>query len=145
MIPKSLLISVATGVAAAAALGIYFMGLVSQDIEYVQGSAISVFVEKHDYKLGENIPITIINSGTSQITFSKDLPSLRIRALDGTVFFSTNFDGLKLEPNEKYVFEWPQLKNDSSKIIEGRYVVDSFGYDVNKQKTSDSIIINIVR
>jgi hypothetical protein len=144
MIPKSLLFSVGMGVIAAAVLGIYFAKLGSQDLEFVQGPAISVFVEKQDYKLGEKISIGIINSGTTEITFSSELPSLRIRALDGTVFFSTHFDGLKIAPNQKHIFEWEQLKNDSSKIIEGRYVIDSFAYS-EKQKISDSVTVNILR
>jgi hypothetical protein len=145
MIPKSLLIAVAMGVTAAAALGIYFERLASQEPEYVQGSAISVFVEKHDYKLGESIPIGIINSGTTEIVFPNDLPSLQVRALDGTVFFSTNFNSLKLKPNEKHIFEWAQLKNDGSKIIEGRYVIDSFAYDADNHKVRDSITVNIFK
>jgi hypothetical protein len=144
MIPKSLIIAVAMGVAAAAALGIYFERLNSQNLEFVQGSAISVFVEKKDFKLGENIKIGIINSGTTEVIFSES-PSLRIRALDGTVFFSTSFDGQKLEPHQKYTFEWNQLKNDNSRIIEGRYVIDSFAYDPDNQKISTSVTVNILK
>jgi hypothetical protein len=145
MIPKSLVIAVVLGVSAAAALGIYFVKLGSQDLEFVQGPAVSILVEKQDYKLGEKITIGIINTGTTEITFSDELPSLRIRALDGTVFFSTSFDGLHLTPNQKHVFEWEQLKNDSSKIIEGRYVIDSFAYNPDKQKISDSVTVNILK
>jgi hypothetical protein len=145
MIPKSLLLSVGMGVVAAAALGIYFAKLGSQDLEFAQGPAISVFVEKQNYKLGEKISIGIINSGTTKVTFSSELPSLRIRALDGTVFFSTSFNGLQLTPNQRHVFEWEQLKNDNSKVIEGRYVIDSFAYDADNQKISDSVTVNIVK
>lgn len=145
MIPKSLLLALIAGVSGAGILGVYFESLNPQDIEYVQGSAISLLVEKRDFKMGETIPISIINSGTSQIVFSSDLPSLRIRALDGTVFFSANFDGVKLDPNEKYIYDWTQQKNDSSKISEGRYVVDSFGHDAEHREIADSVIINIIK
>ncbi|MEW6043352.1 MAG: hypothetical protein AB1608_03735 [Thermoproteota archaeon] len=143
MIPKSLAISVATGVIAAAAMGVYLQGLTSQGVVFVQGPSISVYAEKESYKLGETIQIQLINSGTSEILFVKDLPGLRIRALDGTIFFSTSFEGLKLAPKQKHVFEWGQQKNDDSKVIEGRYVVESFAYADNK-KLSDSFTLDIL-
>ncbi|MFN3654519.1 MAG: hypothetical protein ACK4TO_04230 [Candidatus Nitrosotenuis sp.] len=143
MIPKSLVISVATGVVAAAAMGVYLQGLTSQKVVYVQGPSISVYAEKQYYKLGETIQIQIINSGTSEISFTKDLPGLRIRALDGTVFFSTTFEDLNLAPKQKHVVEWAQQKNDDSKVIEGRYVVESFAYSADSKKVSDSFTLDI--
>ncbi|MEM3064783.1 MAG: hypothetical protein QW177_05360 [Candidatus Nitrosotenuis sp.] len=144
MIPKSLVVFVAAGIVAAAALGVYLQGLASKDIVYVQGPSISVRAEKQYYKLGETIQIQIINTGTSEISFAGDLPGLRIRALDGTIFFSTNFDNLKLAPKQKHVIEWAQQKNDNSKVIEGRYVVESFAY-VDGKKVSDSFTLDIFR
>lgn len=145
MIPKGLAIAVLTGVAASVTIGMYLQSMSSQGIEFVQGPSVSIHVDKNDYKIGENILIQIINSGTSELTFSDDMPSLQIRALDGTVFFSTSFDGLKLAPKQKHAFEWNQQKNDSSKIIEGRYVIDSFAYEQNDQKISDSITLNLLK
>jgi hypothetical protein len=143
MIPKSLVISVVTGVVAAAAMGVYLQGLASQSVVFVQGPSISVYAERQYYNLGEPIQIQIINSGTSEISFAEDLPALRIRALDGTMFFSTSFEGLKLAPKQKHIFEWVQQKNDGSKVIEGRYVVESFAYADNK-KLSDSFTLDIL-
>ena len=145
MIPKGLLIAVVTGVAAAAVTGTYLQNLTQQNVVFVQGPSISVHIEKQDYELGQDIPIQIINSGTTELIFSNDLPSVRIRALDGTVFFSTSFGGVKLLPEQEYVFEWKQQKNDSTKVIEGRYVVDSFAYDQTDRKVSDSAILTILR
>jgi hypothetical protein len=143
MIPKSLIIAVVTGITASAIMGFYLQSLSSQGIVFVQGPSISVHTEKQDYKLGEKILIQIVNSGTSDIVFS-DL-GLRIRALDGTVFFSTALDGLRLAPKQQHVFEWDQQKNDNSKIIEGRYIVDLTAYDQNNQKLSDNITLNVLR
>lgn len=143
MIPKSLLIAIIIGTVAAVALGIYLEKIRSHDLEFVEGASISILVEKQDYELGESVAINIINSGTTEITFL-DQPSLQVRALDGTVFFSTSFNGLKLSPNQKHVYEWLQQKNDNSKIIEGRYVIDAFAY-VDNQKISDSTTVNILR
>ncbi|MFY9299819.1 MAG: hypothetical protein WAO91_01340 [Candidatus Nitrosotenuis sp.] len=145
MIPKGLLIAVATGVAAGAIAGVYLQNLNSQNIVSVDGSSISIHVEKQDYELGQTVAIQIINSGTTKLRFSDEIPSIRVRALDGTVFFSTSFDGVKLLPGQKYSFEWNQQKNDNSKIIEGRYVVESFAYDQNNQKVSDSTTLNVLR
>ena len=145
MIPKGLLIAVVTGVAAAAITGIYLQNLTQQNIVFVQGPSISVHVEEPAYEIGQSIPIQIINSGTSDLRFSSDFPSLRIRALDGTVFFSTSFDGMSLAPKQQHVFEWNQQKNDNSKIIEGRYVVDSFAYDKTNQKIGDSTTLTILK
>jgi hypothetical protein len=145
MIPKGLLIAVATGVAAGAITGVYLQNLNSQNIVSVDGSSISIHIEKQDHELGQPVAIQIINSGTTELRFSDELPSIRIRALDGTVFFSTSFDGVKLLPGQKHLFEWNQQKNDNSKIIEGRYVVESFAYDQNNQKVSDSITLNVLR
>ncbi|MEM4378277.1 MAG: hypothetical protein QXX85_04750 [Candidatus Nitrosotenuis sp.] len=144
MIPKSLVISVASGVVAAAAMGMYLQGLTSQGVIYVQGPSISVYAEKQYYNLGETIQIQIINSGTSEISFAEDLPGLRIRALDGTVFFSITFEDLKLEPKQKHVVEWAQQKNDNSKVIGGRYVVESFAYGADGKKVSDSFTLDIL-
>jgi hypothetical protein len=143
MIPKSLVIAVATGIAASAILGVYLQGLNPSGVIFVQGPSVSVHTEKQDYKLGEKITIQIINSGTSEIHFS-DL-GLQIRALDGTIFFSASLDGLKLQPKQQHVFEWAQQKNDDSKIIEGRYIVDLIAYDQDNQKLSDSATVNVLR
>ena len=144
MFPKSLVIAVLSGVIASAALGSFFITLTlqQQELEFVDGPSVSILVDKNDYKLGEKIVITIVNTGTSTISLSGDLPSLKIRALDGTVFFSTSFDGLTLEPRAQHVFEWNQLKNDNSQILEGRYVIDSFAYGEDGQ-LSDSATVNV--
>lgn len=145
MIPKGLLIAVVTGVAAGAIAGVYLQNLNPQNIVSVDGSSISIHVEKQNYELGQPVAIQITNSGTTELRFSDELPSIRVRALDGTVFFSFSFDGVKLLPGQKYSFEWNQQKNDNSKIIEGRYVVESFAYDQNNQKISDSTTLNVLR
>lgn len=146
MIPKGLLIAVVVGVSASLALGVYLEKTYNgQGLEFTEGSAISLIPDKYDYKLGEKITIQIVNSGTSEIVLSNDLASFRVRALDGTEFFSASFDGIKLAPKEKYAFEWNQLKNDNSHILEGRYVLESFAYGAEKQKLHDSTTINIFK
>lgn len=141
MIPKSLIISVSIGVGAAAVLGLYLSGLNSPQIAFVEGPSISIYSDKQDYKIGEPIQIQIINTGTSELAN----PSLQVRALDGTVFFSTSFEGVKLGPKQKYYFEWNQQKNDNSKIIQGRYVAESFAHDQNNNLVKDSFTFNVLQ
>lgn len=146
MIPKGLLVAIIVGVSASLALGLYFEKTYNkQGLEFTDGSAISILTDKYDYDLNEKIIVQIINSGTSEVSFQNDLASFRVRALDGTEFFSTSFDGTKLAPKEKYTFEWNQQKNDNSHILEGRYVLESFAYDGGKHKIHDSTTINIFK
>lgn len=144
MFPKSLVIAVLSGVVASASLGTFLitLNMQQQDLEFVDGPSASILVDKNDYNLGEKIIITVVNTGTSKVSFQGEMPSLRIRALDGTVFFSTSFGSLTLEPGQQHVFEWNQLKNDSSQILEGRYVIDSFAYGDGEQ-LSDSATVNV--
>ncbi|WP_268541714.1 hypothetical protein [Candidatus Nitrosotenuis cloacae] len=144
MFPKSLVIAVLSGIVASASLGTFFitLNMQQQELEFVDGPSVSILADKIDYKLGEKVVITVVNTGTSKISFQAEMPSLRIRALDGTVFFSTSFGGLALEPGQQHVFEWNQLKNDNSQILEGRYVIDSFAYGDGEQ-LGDSATVNV--
>lgn len=147
MLPKSLVIAVISGVAASGALGAYFLNLEAQqyELKFVEGPAISVLVEKRDHKLGQNVTIQIINSGTEMVTFLKDVPSLHIRALDGTVFYSAVIDSKGLEPGRDLLFEWNQQKNDGSKVLEGRYVVAVTAHGPDGQKLDDRLTINVLK
>ena len=145
MIPKSLTISVITGVVAAGLMGMYLQQLSSQNVVYVQGSSISGFAEKTRYSVGQSIQIQMVNSGTTKIGFSDTSPGIIIRALDGTTFFSTVLSGLQLEPTQKHAFEWNQQKNDNSKILEGRYVVEIIAFDESGKQITDSFTLDILK
>ena len=144
MIPKSLAICVVTGVIAAATLGVYLQQLNSSHVVFVQGPSVSGFVEKPSYTLGQAIPIQIVNSGTTKIGFS-DSPAIIIRALDGTTFFTKTLSGMTLDPAQKHVFEWNQQKNDSSQILQGRYVVEIIAHDESGKRVSDSFTLDLLK
>jgi hypothetical protein len=144
MIPKSLAICVVTGVVASALMGIYLQHLNSQSIIFVQGSSISGYAEKNSYSLGEPVLISIVNSGNTKLGFANDSPAIIIRALDGTIFFSTTMLG-SVEPTQKLTFEWNQQKNDNSKILEGRYVVEIITHDEYGKQITDSFTLDILR
>ncbi|MFM7862152.1 MAG: hypothetical protein ACKOCQ_02140 [Candidatus Nitrosotenuis sp.] len=145
MIPKSLAVSVITGVIAAGLMGMYLQQQNSQNVVYVQGSSVSGYAEKTHYTIGQTIQIQIVNSGTTKIGFSDDSPGIVVRALDGTTFFSTSLTGLQLDPAQKHVFEWNQQKNDSSKILEGRYVVEIIAFDGSGKQITDSFTLDILK
>ncbi|MGQ0605482.1 MAG: hypothetical protein ACT4OD_00800 [Candidatus Nitrosotenuis sp.] len=146
MIPKGLLIATIVGVSSSLILGIYLEKTYhTQEIPFTDGSSISILTDKRDYTLDDIITIQIINSGTTNISFSSDIPGFRVRALDGTEFNSASFDGVKLAPKEKHIIQWNQLKKDDSHILEGRYILESFAYDEKNQKIHDSISINIFK
>ncbi|CAE6484732.1 MAG: hypothetical protein QXY22_04765 [Candidatus Nitrosotenuis sp.] len=147
MLPKGLVIAVVSGVLASGVLGAYFIKIASEqyELEFVEGPSVSVMVEKPDYKLGETVRITIINSGTEKIEIAKDLPTIQIRALDGTVFYSEYLSPLILEQKQERFFDWNQRKSDGSQVLEGRYVVDVLVYGEDKQKLTDRLTINILK
>jgi hypothetical protein len=133
------------GVSAGLALGIYLEKTYNNTtIRFVEGPSLTITTEKSDYALDEPIKIDIINTGNIDTVFSSAEPSLRVRALDGTEFFSTYSDGTTLAPKEKITLTWNQQKNDNSNILEGRYVIESFAFDRNT-KIGDSITVNILR
>ncbi|MFM7795930.1 MAG: hypothetical protein ACKO7N_04130 [Candidatus Nitrosotenuis sp.] len=145
MIPKSLVICVVTGVAAAAIMGIYLQQQNSKNIAFINGASITGYVEKNTYKIGQTIPIYLVNSGTTKIEFASNSPGIFIRALDGTIFFTQTLSGLNLEPEQKHVFEWEQQKNDDSKILEGRYVVEIIAFDESGKKVDDSFTLDLLK
>jgi hypothetical protein len=145
MIPKGLFIAVVVGVSAGLALGVYLEKTYNGNaIQFVEGPSLSIMTEKSDYALAEPVKVEIINTGTIDVVFSSAEPSLRVRALDGTEFFSTYSDGAKLAPKEKLTITWSQQKNDDSNVLEGRYVIESFAFD-RQTKIGDSITVNILR
>jgi hypothetical protein len=145
MIPKGLFIAVVVGVSAGLALGLYLEKTHNDNtIQFVEGPSLTIITEKSNYALAEPVKIEIINTGTVDAIFSSAEPSLRVRALDGTEFYSTYSDGAKLAPQEKLTITWNQQKNDNSNVLEGRYVIESFAFDRNT-KIGDSVTVNILR
>ncbi|MBM3903960.1 MAG: hypothetical protein FJ357_02305 [Thaumarchaeota archaeon] len=145
MIPKGLLIAILIGLSAGLALGLYLEKTYNgQAIKFVDGPSITIATEKSDYALGEPIKIEIINTGTVDVFFANSDPSLRVRALDGTEFYSISSDGAILAPKEKFAITWSQQKNDDSKVLEGRYVIESTAHNSNA-KVHDSVTIDILR
>ena len=146
MVPRGLVIALILGVVAGGAFGLFFVKIDDNtQLEFVEGPSLSIVTEKTDFDLGEKITITIINSGTNQLTFSDASYGLQIRGLDGRVLYSPTVDQVisLLEPKEDKTFVWSQMKNDGDKALAGTYKITTSALDVAGQTIKKSITINI--
>ena len=146
MLAKSLVIFIGVGVLAGFVFGFYLLDMKNTNqLVFVDGSSISIVTEKSDFKKGEEIKITIINSGTTPLTFSDTSYGLKISGLFGIMMYSPPASQVitTLKPNEKIVFVWDQMKYDNLPVLEGLYKISSNGIDSMGNKVEKSITINI--
>ena len=146
MLAKSLVIFIGVGVLAGFALGFYLHDMKNTNqLVFVDGSSISIVTEKSDFKKGEKIKITIINSGTTPLTFSDTSYGLKITGLFGILMYSPPASQVvtTLKPSEEIEFIWDQMKNDNAPVLEGLYKISSEGIDSMENKVEKSITINI--
>ncbi|MEK6864850.1 MAG: hypothetical protein AABX06_00050 [Thermoproteota archaeon] len=146
MLAKSLVIFIGVGVLSGFTFGFYLLDIKNTNqLVFVDGSSISIVTEKSDFKKGEEIKITIINSGTMPLTFSDTSYGLKISGLFGIMMYSppTSQVITTLKPREEIVFVWDQMKNDNIPVLEGLYKISSDGIDSMGNKVEKSITINI--
>lgn len=146
MLAKSLVIFIGVGVLAGFVFGFYLLDMKNTNqLVFVDGSSISIVTEKSDFKKGEEIKITVINSGTTPLTFSDTSYGLKINGLFGIMMYSppTSQVITTLKPNEEIVFVWDQMKYDNLPVLEGLYKISSNGIDSMGNKVEKSITINI--
>ncbi|HEY4679892.1 MAG TPA: hypothetical protein VIH04_01335 [Nitrosarchaeum sp.] len=146
MLAKSLVIFIGVGVFAGFTFGFYLLDMKNTNqLVFVDGSSISIVTEKSDFKKGEEIRITIVNSGTNPLTFSDTSYGLKISGLFGIMMYSPTASQVitTLEPRGKIVFVWDQMKNDNVPVLEGLYKISSDGIDSMGNKVEKSITINI--
>ncbi|MCH8323967.1 MAG: hypothetical protein IH813_02555 [Thaumarchaeota archaeon] len=148
MIPRGLVLGIIVGVAAGAILGIFFVDLKNpNELNFVEGTSLTILTEKTDFEKGEKIQIKIINSGTVPISFSDASYGLIIRGLDGTILYSPISAQVIsiLEPKEEKIFEWDQIKNDGDLVLHGTYKITSSGLTIGEKTVKKSITINIFK
>jgi hypothetical protein len=134
------------GVLAGFVFGFYLHDLKNTNqLVFVDGSSISIVTEKSDFKKGEEIKITVVNSGTTPLIFSDTSYGLKISGLFGIMMYSppTSQVITTLKPREEIVFTWDQIKNDNTSVLEGLYKISSDGIDSMGNKVEKSITINI--
>jgi hypothetical protein len=146
LLAKSLVIFISVGILAGFSFGFYLLEIKSTNqLVYVDGSALSLVTEKSDFKRGEEIKITLINSGTNPIIFSDTTHGLKISGLFGIVKYSPPVSPVTstLNPGEKIEFVWDQIKNDGFPVREGLYKISVDGIDSFGIKVEKSITVNI--
>lgn len=149
MVPRGLVIGITVGVIAATIFGALALTISSQrqQLVFVEGPSLSIITEKMDFSLGENIQITIINTGSKPLTFSDASYGLQVVGLDGRILYSPIAAQVVsiLEPKEERTFVWDQIKNDGGQVIEGRYkIVSTANYDEGKT-IKKSVTVNILK
>ena len=148
MVPRGLILALLIGLVAGPVFGIIlYQTDTHEQLVFVDGSSISILTEKIDFDLGEEISIKIINSGTTDLTFSDTSYGLEIKQLDGIVVFRPLSSQVisTLNSHDEIEFSWDQLKNNGEQILEGSYKITSVGFDDNKNIIKKSIIINILK
>jgi gas vesicle protein len=146
LLPKGAFIGFGIGVIVSAITGFLLLNADNQSnvLVYVDGPSISILTEKTNFKIGEEVVIKVVNSGTVPLTFSDSSYGLKIIGLDGILLYSPQSTQLNstLQPKEEKMFEWNQKKSDGDQIIEGRYkiVADTIQ---NGKKIGKSLTINI--
>ncbi|HXV39263.1 MAG TPA: hypothetical protein VD699_06820 [Nitrosopumilaceae archaeon] len=149
MIPKGALIGLCFGIIIAAIFGIFLSSMTDQApaLVYVDGPSLSIIAEKINYKIGEDITIKIVNSGTTPLTFSDSSYGLRVIGLDGRILYSPQSKQVIsiLQPKEEKMFVWDQTKSDGEKVIDGRYKIVSKTMQNNGKMLEKSITINIFK
>ena len=149
MFPKGALIGLCSGIVAGIVIGFYLANIANQapSLVYVDGPSLSIITEKTNFKLGEDIVIRIVNSGTAPLTFSDSSYGLRIIGLDGSLFYSpVSVQVISvLEPREEKTFVWDQTKSDGEKINQGRYKIVSSTIKSEEKALEKSLVINILK
>ncbi len=148
MFPKGLILAVSIGVIAGPVFGILFFDIGTQDqLVYVDGTSLSIVTEKINFKLGEEIIIKIINSGTNELKFSDTSYGLVIKQLDSIPVYipSSTQEISKLQSHEEIIFSWNQLKNDNSSILEGTYKITVKANTIDNKIIEKIVTINIFK
>jgi len=148
LIPRGLILGIIVGVTAGAILGVFFVDLKNpNELNFVDGTSLTILTEKTDFEKGEIIQIRIINSGTVPISFSDASYGLIIRGLDGTIlYYPISAQVIStLEPKEEKIFEWDQIKNDGDLVLHGTYKITSSGLTIGEKTVKKSITINIFK
>jgi len=145
MFPRGLILAVVVGITAGALVGLFLVTQKNgEQLEFVEGSSLSIVTDKIDFDQAEEIKIRIINSGTRSLTFSDTSYGLQITGLDGRILYTPIAAQVisTLEPKQEIIFVWNQFKNDGDLASAGTYKITSSGTD-EAVTVKKSITINI--
>ena len=148
MLPKGLILALSLGIIAGPIFGFILFDIgMEEQLVYADGTSLSIVTEKINFKLGEEVVIKIINSGTDELKFSDTSYGLVIKQLDSIPIYipiSTQ-EISKLESHEEVIFTWNQLKNDSNPILEGTYKITVKANTIDDKIIEKIITINIFK
>jgi len=146
LLAKSLIVFVGIGIIAGFVFGIYLIDFKNtSQLVFVEGSSVSIVTEKFDFKQDELIQIKIVNSGTTELTFSDSSYGLKITGLSGILMYSpiSNSVMSTLDPGDDIIFSWDQIKNDGDAVLEGVYKISVKGMDVEGNNVEKSTTVTI--
>ena len=147
-LPRGLMIALCVGMMSGLILGLVAYSQNSHEqLVFEDGPSISILTEKIDFKLGEQISIKIVNSGTVPLTFSDASYGLKVTGMDGVLYYVPVAAQVvtKLEPKEVVTFVWDQKRLDNSDSLQGRYKIVVEGFDPENNKVKKSIAINVLK
>ena len=146
LLAKSLVIFIGIGLISGLAFGVYLLDIKNTNqLVFVEGLSISVVTEKIDFKIGEEIKIQIVNSGTIPMFFSDASYGIRITTLSGGLLYSPVSVQMisQLEPGDEIEFSWDQIKNDGDAVLEGLYKISAKAVDKQGNQVKKSTTITI--
>jgi hypothetical protein len=146
LLAKSLVIFICVGLISGLAFGVYLLDVKNtSQLVFVEGPSISVVTEKIDFKVGEEIKIRIVNSGTIPMIFSDASYGLRITTLSGILIYSPISAQVisELESGDEIELSWNQIKNNGDSALEGLYKISTKAVDLQGNQIEKSIPITI--
>ena len=148
MLPKGLILALSLGIIAGPIFGVILFDIgMEEQLVYADGTSLSIVTEKINFKLGEEVVIKIINSGTDELRFSDTSYGLVIKQLDSIPVYTpiSPQEISKLQSHEEIIFTWNQLKNDNSPILEGTYKITVKANTIDDKIIEKIITINIFK
>jgi hypothetical protein len=146
LLSKSLILFICVGLISGLAFGVYLLDVKNtSQLVFVEGPSISVVTEKIDFKIGEEIKIRIVNSGTIPMIFSDASYGLRITTLSGILIYSPISAQVisELESGDEIELSWNQIKNDGDSALEGLYKISTKAVDSQGNQIEKSSAITI--
>jgi len=146
LLSKSLILFICVGLISGLAFGVYLLDVKNtSQLVFVEGPSISVVTEKIDFKIGEEIKIRIVNSGTIHMIFSDASYGLRITGLSGILMYSPVSAQVisELEPGDEIEISWNQIKNDGDSALVGLYKISAKAIDPQGNQVEKSTTITI--
>ena len=148
LIPKGALIGFGLGIIISAISGFLLISMTdsSHVLDYVEGPSLSIITEKTNFKVGEDIIIKIVNSGSVPLAFPDSSYGLKVIGLDGRMIYSPQSAQVisTLQPKEEKMFVWDQTKTGGENVIDGRYKIVSSTKN-NGKTLEKSLTINIFK